>query len=255
MLEGLSVDQTIEVLRNAPGGLEEQLAQLPPSLHSLAAVALVASLGKSFTLPEHSGQPYGLPLVSLCVDTTQARADLDLLDKVPPNAIDAPFRIADEAANACIWPVSVEATPANIGTGLFSVEQRAASTACCLFAKSLTIAKQTINLPEASQLLFGSYSGDMTLQNVTLQGMQPLTPTLLPARHAPPAEQVPVLTKVFAYVTLQNCWLAADFSQLRYYSSLLVRTSLFAVLYGLPPLSVGEPRVLVKQQGCSTSDV
>lgn len=68
--------------------------------------------------------------------------------------------------------VAVEVNADDISNGLFSLEQRAGSIGCCLFANSHTVENSTIELPDNSLLVINTTSAAMHLKNVTFQGVQ-----------------------------------------------------------------------------------
>lgn len=166
--EPLSDVQVMEVLRNTPGSFEEQLIQLPCSLRPLAVLTHVAGPGAGcYSASEYPGPTPERPLLTVCVDTSQAQADLGIEHGTATSGdSDVHASFAAELTGANIRLLAARASRYHYLC--FSVEQRAGSMGCCFFANSRTIQNLTTVLPDTAVVVF---SDDVNLKNVTFQGM------------------------------------------------------------------------------------
>ena len=92
ILEALSSNLVMEVLRSAPGGLQKQLPYLPRSLAPLAALAHIPGLAATCSPASDcsdQGASEGYTALTLCVDTSPVES-----------AVEAGADEADDAAVA-----------------------------------------------------------------------------------------------------------------------------------------------------------
>lgn len=134
VLEGLSDDQAMQVLSSAPGSFEGQLIQLPRSVRPVAALAHcsgLASVCSPATFNPCASSE--LPVLTLCVETSQAQADMSIVPEDIDN--DPQPSLASECAAAPIWPAAADLIQAILNSDLFSLEQRTGCTSCCLLLR------------------------------------------------------------------------------------------------------------------------
>lgn len=103
LLEGLSEDQIISVLRFAHGSFEQQFLELSASLRSLDALAHLPGLA-AVCAPDSEGSetcPDG-PILILCVDTHEAQEDLGLVHDETASGY-SHTSLPEECAGARMW--------------------------------------------------------------------------------------------------------------------------------------------------------
>ena len=162
MLGQLPSDLVMEVLRSAPGSLQEQLPRLPQSLASLAALAHIRSLAAVCSpAPEcaDQGASEGHTALTLCVRTNPTE---------PVAVAAAAAEAVDDVAGASTWLHKAAVSDANIRDGLFTLESRPNVVVCRLLAKASSLQDLAVCLPDSTCLLLGP--GKLTLQGATFQG-------------------------------------------------------------------------------------
>lgn len=147
MLEGLSSNLVMDVMRSAPGYLQDKLPRLPQSLASLAALAHIPDLAAGCSpAPEcaDQGASEDCTALTLCVHTSSAA----------PEAV-ASFdeEAADGVAGASMWLDIAPYSEQDMQNGLFTLISRPGVALC---------------LPDCACLLLGP--GTPNLQGVTFQG-------------------------------------------------------------------------------------
>ena len=160
----------MEVLRSAPGSLQEQLPHLPPPLVSLAALAHTPSLAVVCSpAPECADQSASVEhtALMLCVSTTAAQEQ-------PVAVASTTELVADGVAGASMWlRMDEDVTDDDIERDLFTLESRPGVAVCRLLAMASSLQGTTIFLPESVCLVLGS--GNLKLRGVTFQGVSCFT--------------------------------------------------------------------------------
>lgn len=206
VLNPLSPDLVMEVLRKAPGSLASQLAQLPQSLAPLAVLAQVPALSAVCTAaPEDSSTPQlpssGQARITIHVDVNTAQhqhtcssqpQDSPAQEQCPPRtaasqgkntSFDGRFPDSSSdsrSQNARIWLRCAEVTPDRANTGLFSLETRPETVVCHLVSRKRTWEKMSIALPDSACLVFGKSTGNLELKNVSFHGTTNLMIAVIP---------------------------------------------------------------------------
>ena len=107
--------------------------------------------------------------VASCIDATSSTGTADISECAKPLDTDNTFQL-----------------------GLFSLEQRAHTVACALFARDYSLQSHTIMLPDNSCAVLGSSSGKWHLKNVTIQGS------------LQPASSLPHILSLFLLLSVQG---------------------------------------------------
>lgn len=180
MLEELPDDLTLEVLRTARGTFNEMFAQLPPALQPLAVLAECPGLPACFSPAPHSAEAaleLDLPVMSVCVDTTQQSSsgdDASGLD-APDGDAEAPDDDAEPindmsyVAKAQLWLRELQDTK-DEDMLTYALRRRAGTTACRLLAKLWSLQSTTITLPQDTRVVFGPGCAAVHLSHITFQG-------------------------------------------------------------------------------------
>ena len=164
VLGQLPSDLVIEVLRSAPGSLQEHLPYLSPHLASHAALAHVPSLAAVCSpAPECADQGASLEhtALTLCVYTTSEQET----QMAVANTIVDPV---DCVAGAGLWLHRDEDKVDNLERGLFTLQSRPGMAVCRLQARTSSLQGMTVYLPDFTCLEIGP--GTPKLQGVTFQG-------------------------------------------------------------------------------------
>ena len=165
MLGQLSSDLVMEVLRSAPGSLQEQLPRLPQSLASLAALAHIPTLAAVCSpAPDcvDDGASVEQTVLTLCVCTSSMQlVATSTTEEVADEA-------ADGVAGASVWPRKDAGTWQNRDRGLFTLESRAGVVACRLLARAHSLQGMTVCVPDCACLVLGPDA--LKLHGVTFQG-------------------------------------------------------------------------------------
>lgn len=158
---------------------EQQLVQLTASFRPLPVMVHIPGLVTSCHPVQGSGSCLETPLLTLCVDTSEAHEDLGI--------VHASAASSDEHANlpvkyigASVWLRAAEANEDDEEeTDLFSLQQRESTISCSLRARARPTQVTCIELPNSSMLVWTSSSGDMSFKNVTVQGVRNLFHSVL----------------------------------------------------------------------------
>lgn len=170
----LSEDMAIEVLRSSPASLPAMFAQLSPPARALAAITHIRGLEADChpATAEHAGSGTRPHVVSVCVDATQALAELGINkvdDLVASTGSENASGVRDGSA-ASIWHGMHPDEEYPRVSGFF-LEHRANTLGCSLIAKSGALDANTVQLPDSARLVFGPGSAALHLKNVTFQGV------------------------------------------------------------------------------------
>lgn len=175
VLEALPEDLAIVVLLSSPATLESKVVQLSSSLRPLAVIAEIPGLAADCSLVRQcSGASLELPVLSVCVDTTQAQDVLGITTNGDVLATNSSEHATCEEGLSIgsIWPHAAAISPGNLNH-LFYMQQRAGTLSCRLFAKSeKPLQHVSIALPDSACLVLSPASGTLHLKNATFQGVK-----------------------------------------------------------------------------------
>lgn len=171
----------MEMLCSSSVTLQWKLVQLSPSGRSLTAVAHIFGIETVCSaVSDFTGPSSELPVLSVCVDTTQAQAGLGIIvdDAAVANNSSEHAYCEEDVSGATLLPLCAEFNAENLDISLFSLQPRVGTISWRVVAKSRTLQNLTIALPDSARLVFGPGSGAVHLKIVTLQGaMKPHVPS------------------------------------------------------------------------------